>query len=607
MKQSISQNFFLNLDLILISCEGRQTGFNIADAPLVVKKILADIILDFFKNSSNVNFHRHESLLIIRFDTRLVHEFINSFFKILYKSRDYSSNLVASSSYIDDLLLGYIFKDVSSNDCVNTFKKLYTEWMPRDLEYFYNKKMISLGSFLFGSRSILDAAMLECKSIKLAPRGLSRQLNFILYSKYYLSSHNDFIVNKITAENSILYTVGGRGDYAGVSKSDNFFQNADDALYFFRIVNSLIIHSGEYDINLILSPDLASNSTLQQFISYFITTVTVYLNVSPIVYGSFEATVFNHYLDNKGLFFSIVYADSIDESIKNDYLLNLMQYCLPKQDGVLDGIKFKNGDSDSYKINFIITAHAHAHAHAEAGMSIRSIWNLIGVIQSADMIGQALITCIIDNGTDATKHAIYAFAEMINFQHISIYEVSFGDLSSARNYAVSISRSEFISIHDADDFVSLNWLSTLVDESDFFSNKGLIFHPKVNIFFGDGERVMWSPCMVDDVNSIEWANLLVDNFWTSCSAGHISIYKNFPYELIDKKLGVGFEDWSWNVKTIEKNYIHRAIPETSLFVRLKPTIDSLNKQSATHALIPKFSNSQIDMIMYKAGLLELAP
>jgi len=69
---------------------------------------------------------------------------------------------------------------------------------------------------------------------------------------------------------------------------------------------------------------------------------------------------------------------------------------------------------------------------------------------------------IIDDGSiDTTKDEINKFA---NFNKIKYYYKNNGGASSARNFGISISKSELITFVDSDDYLEKNYLKDLVDE-----------------------------------------------------------------------------------------------------------------------------------------------
>ena len=62
------------------------------------------------------------------------------------------------------------------------------------------------------------------------------------------------------------------------------------------------------------------------------------------------------------------------------------------------------------------------------------------------------------------------------------------------------------------------------------------------------------------------------------------IYGRFPYRPNRLDQGFGFEDWAWNCETIAAGLKHRAVPETTHFIRSKPA-DSLREQTVARGCL----------------------
>jgi hypothetical protein len=63
----------------------------------------------------------------------------------------------------------------------------------------------------------------------------------------------------------------------------------------------------------------------------------------------------------------------------------------------------------------------------------------------------------------------------------------------------------------------------------------------------------------------------------------VRFYLRYPYKPVNKKSGLGFEDWSWNIETIRKNIPHLVVPETVHLIQIKES-GSLGQQSALAGL-----------------------
>ena len=154
---------------------------------------------------------------------------------------------------------------------------------------------------------------------------------------------------------------------------------------------------------------------------------------------------------------------------------------------------------------------------------------------------------------------------------MSLTQLDYGDLALSRNHAVDHGDSEFVGFLDGDDLWSTNWLTA--SAATCRSGGSLtICHPAWNVIFGTKQMLFPQPDQTDRRFAVD--GLRVMNYWTALSFAPRAIYAAYPYQPNRIDLGFGFEDWAWNVLTIERGCVHRAVPETSHFIRYKES-DSL--------------------------------
>jgi glycosyltransferase involved in cell wall biosynthesis len=153
-----------------------------------------------------------------------------------------------------------------------------------------------------------------------------------------------------------------------------------------------------------------------------------------------------------------------------------------------------------------------------------------------------------------------------------VFEVSFSDLGSSRNFAVEKSKGSFVAFLDGDDLWSYNWLSRasdLISQGDTRS----IFHPQVSYYFGHGTTSNSTTIFEhksSDNKEFDKFMMCSVNPWTALCLANKELLQENPYFPLDTERGLGFEDWSFNLITVEKNITHRVVPDTAHFIRNKP-------------------------------------
>lgn len=171
----------------------------------------------------------------------------------------------------------------------------------------------------------------------------------------------------------------------------------------------------------------------------------------------------------------------------------------------------------------------------------------------------------LDNADDETRRVVGSHPAIRSGD--SIHEVSFRDLSSCRNFAISQSRGRYIGTFDGDDLFSRNWIARSVE---LIRNEGAhcICHPEMVLAFGGWNAYWWQ---VDQLGEYyRRGALLTMNYWNACAFAAREVFERCPYEVSRVgEAGFGFEDWHWNCETIAVGYVHRPAPKTIRFERRK--------------------------------------
>ena len=147
-----------------------------------------------------------------------------------------------------------------------------------------------------------------------------------------------------------------------------------------------------------------------------------------------------------------------------------------------------------------------------------------------------------------------------------VVETDFGDPGEARNFAVDAASGSYIAFLDADDLWGEAWLASAAQIAATRSDP-VVWHPEVCIYFGAVKHVFRHVDMEEA--SFRAAGLAIENYWTALSFAAREIYLHHRYPSTDLELGFGFEDWAWNMETIDAGVLHKIVPGTGHVIRRK--------------------------------------
>lgn len=205
-------------------------------------------------------------------------------------------------------------------------------------------------------------------------------------------------------------------------------------------------------------------------------------------------------------------------------------------------------------------------AHAEGGWLTFAIESALRNISLLDT--EARVYVLLDNPDQLTLQAASAYGDSI-----TLLKVSFGDVCQVRNFAVNSVKEDFIAFLDGDDLWGDSWLSAclnqlrLEDESDNW-----VFHPKLTYCFGTNG--VESSIVMEHIDSeskeFNPYSLVSSNLWSALAFAPKKIFSKFPYVSSSEELGIGFEDWTFNIQTLAGGVRHKVLEETIHFIRRKP-------------------------------------
>jgi len=171
----------------------------------------------------------------------------------------------------------------------------------------------------------------------------------------------------------------------------------------------------------------------------------------------------------------------------------------------------------------------------------------------------------LDNSDDGTLRIVRNHP--ILREDDQIHEVGFRDLSSCRNFAISMTNAQYIGTFDGDDYFSKNWIERCVSLIRQ-NGENNIYHPHLIVAFGGWNAYFWQIDQLEEY--YRPGTLLTMNYWNACAFAAKSIFEKFPYHISRVgEAGYGFEDWHWNCEIIAGGYFHRVAKETARYERRK--------------------------------------
>jgi hypothetical protein len=218
--------------------------------------------------------------------------------------------------------------------------------------------------------------------------------------------------------------------------------------------------------------------------------------------------------------------------------------------------------------------------HREGYLSKASLDSAARAANHARSQGFSVETVLV---LDRPDEATSALAEARKAPELRICRVDYGDLGLARNHGVAQSSGRLVALLDADDLWGETWLTQCLVASSC-ARRRIVWHPEVNIYFGAALRVFRHIDMESD--EFDLLDLAFSNLWTSLACAERSIFVDVPYSRTDLRQMIGYEDWSWNLHTIELGIIHKVIAGTGHAVRVKRAGHSLLSHSNLAGAVP---------------------
>ena len=212
--------------------------------------------------------------------------------------------------------------------------------------------------------------------------------------------------------------------------------------------------------------------------------------------------------------------------------------------------------------------------------SLRSVDLAVHRLSSEGAFAETI--AVLDRPDALTLEVFTAWAA--SRQDLTLLQVDHGDLGKSRNAGVSAARGEWVAFLDADDLWGETWLSSAYFAAEKETRRS-VWHPETNLYFGERPHIFTHIDMDDPEFSP--AILALTNPWTALCFAKRSLLLEVPYSPTAHQRQIGYEDWGWNMATIDRGAIHKIVPRTAHAIRTKSV--SLLNQTTAAACLPQAS------------------
>ena len=165
-----------------------------------------------------------------------------------------------------------------------------------------------------------------------------------------------------------------------------------------------------------------------------------------------------------------------------------------------------------------------------------------------------------------------------NFENIQSIQVDVGSLGLARNAGIAIAQGEFIWTSDADDLVSSNSITALVETAREYPNEPIAIFLEYLIAFGNQFHVV----RYFDSDWLTAADFAYQHPYVSRIFAKKSIFEAHPYQDLKVTTGFAYEDWDFNCRLIAAGINFKIARNTIIFYRQRSNslLQQANAQSA---------------------------
>jgi len=232
-----------------------------------------------------------------------------------------------------------------------------------------------------------------------------------------------------------------------------------------------------------------------------------------------------------------------------------------------------SADTKKVILSVVVTAHSEGILAHRTLASVRRALAHFPAEQATEIILH------IDNPTPETIEYVRTHKRS-TLKDVRIFENSFGDLGSSRNYAVQQAKGKYVATIDADDLMSENWLYAGVQ---YLENTAelTVAHSEVTVEFEGADSLIIKHGEID--HATDTLLSVYANRWNSVIVAPRSLLLEEPYT--PNSPGYGYEDWNLNCRLIARGVHNVLIPQTAIFVRRKRSNSEWARQVQSMAVL----------------------
>lgn len=205
------------------------------------------------------------------------------------------------------------------------------------------------------------------------------------------------------------------------------------------------------------------------------------------------------------------------------------------------------------------------NAHREAAFLPRVLDSLDEAARYARTFGITCELVVVEDRPDAATRAIFLRRDYSPYVSHEIIEVDNGSLGLSRNAGLAASHGRMVTVSDADDLISFNYIVENVNAVERSETKALFF-PQYLLWFG-AEAYIYELQSMDITTPQALASYhpFVSRFFT-----RRDWIADFSFVDLRLTRGFAYEDWHFNLQVVAAGFDMRAVPDTILFYRRNP-------------------------------------
>lgn len=216
-------------------------------------------------------------------------------------------------------------------------------------------------------------------------------------------------------------------------------------------------------------------------------------------------------------------------------------------------------------------------AHSEGILAHRTIKSVRRAISECDIETEVILH--VDNATPEMNSYIEIHRDGF-LSGINIFQNTFGDLGSSRNFAIKQASGKYIATIDADDIMSKNWLRDAIALLEA-QREPTIAHSEFTVEFEGTDSLIIKHGEID--YSTDTLLSVFANRWNSVIVAPRKLILENPYT--PNSVGYGYEDWHFNCRMIHQHIHNILVPGTAIFVRRKRNNSEWQRQISSMAVL----------------------